>query len=945
MNRIYRSIWNARTATFVAVSENAKSSGKKTLSRLSAPVNKMGAFVIKALSASVMLICGVNVYALPSGGVVASGGATINSGAASTTITQSTPNAVINWQSFNVAAGQTVQFVQPNAASVALNRVTGADPSSILGSISANGRVFLVNPNGILFGQGASVNVAGLVASTLDITDANFMARNYQFAGVSNGSVVNQGAINAAGGYVALLGANVSNQGLISANLGTVALAAGNAIALDMAGDGLLNVTVNQGAVDALVQNGGLIRANGGEVIMTTQAAGSLLKTVVNNTGVIEAQTLDNRSGTIRLLGDMQSGSVNVGGTLDASAPAGGNGGFIETSAAHVAIQDNAHITTTAAQGQTGTWLIDPVDYTIAAASGDITGAQLSANLASTNVTILSTSGAAGNKGDVNVNDVVNWSANKLTLNAQNNININRAMTGTGTASLSLLYGQAAVASGNTSTYNVLAPVSLPSGNNFSTQLGSNGAPVNYTVINSLGGEASVSTTDLQGMNGNLAGNYALGSNIDASATNGWAGGFNPVGTPALPFSGNFDGLGHTINSLTIARPGTPYVGLFGYAVASGGAILKNVTLAGGSVTGGSYVGTLVGHTTGDIVNSHTTQTVTGNGAPDSYVGGLAGWVTGNLTYDSATGAVTGSGSYVGGLVGWITGNIVCCSATGTVTGGGSYVGGLAGWITGDISRSFATGTVNGGALYVGGLAGWMTGNASNTYAQGDVSTAGGNVGGLLGWKMGDVSNSYASGKVSGAVPIGGLIGTDLGGTVSNSFWDITTSTQGLSAGGAGVKGMPTFDMMQQKNFTTATAANTPLTPAWDFSSIWTMTSGQTYPMLQACLAPVVAAAVTGPTIIPPPITVPLINVPLINVPGVVPVPPVVGPYPFLEALNEVPFVSPTVVLAETPSVTSFQESALPAEVAPETAVIVAPVEAPPKVYVAPKRRRKQERG
>jgi hypothetical protein len=672
---------------------------------------------------------------------------------------------------------------------------------------------------------------------------------------------------------------------------------------------------------------------------MTTQAAGSLLKTVVNNTGVIEAQTLDNRSGTIRLLGDMQSGGVNVGGTLDASAPAGGNGGFVETSAAHVAIQDSAHITTTAAQGQTGTWLIDPVDYTIAAASGDITGAQLSANLASTNVTILSTSGAAGNKGDVNVNDAVNWSANKLTLNAQNNININSAMTGTGTASLSLQYGQAAVASGNASTYNVLAPVSLPSGNNFSTQLGSNGAPVNYTVINSLGSASSVSTTDLQGMNGNLAGNYALGSNIDASATSSWnaGAGFDPVGKTATPFSGNFDGLGHTINKLTIARPLTNNVGLFGYVVSTGGAMLRNVTLAGGSVTGGSYVGTLVGHATGDIVNSHTTQAVTGNGAPDSYVGGLAGWVTGNLTYDSATGAVTGSGSYVGGLVGWITGNIVCCSATGTVTGGGSYVGGLAGWITGDISRSYATGKVNGTALYVGGLAGWMTGNASNTYAQGDVSTAGGNVGGLLGWKNGDVSNSYSAGKVSGAVPIGGLIGMDMGGTVSNSFWDITTSTQGLSAGGAGVMGMPTLDMMQQKNFTTATAANTPLTPAWDFSSIWVMTSGQMYPTLQACLAPVVAAAVTGPTISAPSITAPRIA-------GAVAVPPVVGPHPFLAALNEASFVPPTVVLAETPSVTSFEESALPPEVAPET-VTVAPSEAPPKIYVPPKRRRKQERG
>ena len=152
---------------------------------------------------------------------------------------------------------------------------------------------------------------------------------------------------------------------MISAKLGTVALAAGNAITLDVAGDGLLNVTVNQGAVNALVQNGGLIQADGGQVLLTAQAAGNLLQSVVNNTGVIQAQTIENHNGTIRLLGDMQSGTVNVGGTLDASAPNGGNGGFIETSAANVNIASDAKITTAAPLGLTGTWLIDPQDFTI----------------------------------------------------------------------------------------------------------------------------------------------------------------------------------------------------------------------------------------------------------------------------------------------------------------------------------------------------------------------------------------------------------------------------------------------------------------------------------------------------------------------------------------------------------------------------------------------------
>src|SRR6185369_13645824 len=160
----------------------------------------------------------------------------------------------------------------------------GPDPSSILGSLSANGKVFLVNPNGILFGQGAQVNVGGLVASTLNITDADFMAGRYNFSGSGTGTVVNRGSINADGGYVALLGASVSNEGTIAAKLGTVILAAGKAMTLDVAGDGLLNLTVNEGAVNALVQNGGLIRADGGNVLLTAKSAGSLLQSAVNNT-------------------------------------------------------------------------------------------------------------------------------------------------------------------------------------------------------------------------------------------------------------------------------------------------------------------------------------------------------------------------------------------------------------------------------------------------------------------------------------------------------------------------------------------------------------------------------------------------------------------------------------------------------------------------------------
>ena len=216
MNLIHRSIWNEQTGTFVAVSENTRSSGKKVSS---CTAGAQACFRLKLLTVSVMMACGVSAHAQPTGGVVSAGAATIGGTSGQMTITQTTPNVAINWQNFGIKAGESVQFVQPGSSSVALNRVVGTDPSSILGSLTANGKVFLVNPNGILFGQGASVNVGGLVASTLAISDASFMARNYQFSGAGNGTVSNEGTINAAnGGYVALLGANVSNQGVIAAS-------------------------------------------------------------------------------------------------------------------------------------------------------------------------------------------------------------------------------------------------------------------------------------------------------------------------------------------------------------------------------------------------------------------------------------------------------------------------------------------------------------------------------------------------------------------------------------------------------------------------------------------------------------------------------------------------------------------------------------------------------
>lgn len=395
------------------------------------------------------LLLSVQAQAAPAGGVVAAGQASIATQGALTTITQTTPNAVINWQSFGIAAGEAVHFQQPGSNSVALNRVLGSDPSAIYGSLSANGTVFLVNPAGVLFGPGASVHVGGLVASSLAISDGDFMGGRYSFNG-AGGTVVNRGTIAADGGYVALLASDVSNQGAISARLGSVVLAAGDSISLDVLGGNLLHVTVDRAAVDALVRNGGLLQADGGQVVLTAQASGSLLAGAVNNTGVIQAQTIAARNGTIRLLGNMAAGSVDVSGTLDASAPLGGDGGFIETSAARVRVQDGAHLTTDAPLGRTGEWLVDPQDFTIGTGATDnISGATLSALLVTNSVTISTDTGpnvtvagtppvtslntAVAGNGDIRVNDAVSWTAapstTTLRLNAARDVDVNAAIT------------------------------------------------------------------------------------------------------------------------------------------------------------------------------------------------------------------------------------------------------------------------------------------------------------------------------------------------------------------------------------------------------------------------------------------------------------------------------------------------------------------------------------
>ena len=202
-----------------------------------------------SLLAAVLLALPPAAFANPLGGQVVGGQATIQGqGSKTVTVTQGTQNAIINWNTFNIGTGELTQFIQPSATSIALNRVIGGlGPSEINGRLMANGRIFLVNPNGVLIGSGGVINTAGFLATTHDITNANFMAGNYKFTipGRPDASVVNLGQITATdGGFAALVAPGVRNAGVITANLGHVALASGNGFTLDFYGDQLITLQV-----------------------------------------------------------------------------------------------------------------------------------------------------------------------------------------------------------------------------------------------------------------------------------------------------------------------------------------------------------------------------------------------------------------------------------------------------------------------------------------------------------------------------------------------------------------------------------------------------------------------------------------------------------------------------------------------------------------------------
>ena len=274
---------------------------------------------------------------LPSAGTVVSGDATVTVSGPLMTVTQGSDRAIVNWNSFSIGEGNAVNFVQPGTSSAILNRVTGSTTSTIAGSLTGNGQVFLINPNGIGITATGTVKVGGgFVGSTLDIADSDFLSGNLAFsgsgasAGVSNKGVISIGR----GGYAALVGGTVRNDGLVAVPLGRIGLGSGEAATLDLSGDGFLQVAIPTAAGaegdGALVDNAGTVSASGGTVVMTAATAREAARHAINMSGVAEANSVGGRNGAI-VLGGGSGGTVRATGRVHAKSDSGGGGSITIT--------------------------------------------------------------------------------------------------------------------------------------------------------------------------------------------------------------------------------------------------------------------------------------------------------------------------------------------------------------------------------------------------------------------------------------------------------------------------------------------------------------------------------------------------------------------------------------------------------------------------------------
>ncbi|MGY5809146.1 MBG domain-containing protein [Rhizobium sp. LEGMi198b] len=808
-----------------------------------------------ALLASTALV-GANpafTQSLPTGGSVAAGSATIGTPSNGTlTINQTSANAVVNWQNFNIGQGNGVTFVQPNASSAILNRVTGSTTTTIAGSLIANGQVYLVNPNGIAITPTGTVNTGAFVASTLGISDDDFMAGKRTFTGNgASSSVANAGTITInRGGYLALIGGSVENSGVITVPMGKAALGSGEQATLDLAGDGFLQVAIPTAAAGtkALVSNTGKISANGGTVQLSAAAARDMARQAVNMSGTIEAKGVSGTSGDITLTGG--DGEVAVSGALDAGNAAG-TGGKVTVTGRSIKLASakvnasgktgggtvniggerqgggtlkhadtltvdanttiNADAVTTGNGGNVVLWSDNLTSFagTITARGGSLSGnggnAEVSGKALLSYTGFTDLSAANGSFGDLlldpyNVTISTATDSNSSGFTASGNdsvINVNTLTNALQTANVTVSTGGAGSAGSQAGNITIAAPLAWSA-----NLLQLNAAhSINIDATVTVGGTGALM------LNTNVGG--GSGGTVDFGLTaTGFAGRIDFTGTPGSQAL-FLDGAQQTLvySAADLLNINTANSGRF--------ALASNLDLAAMPYTdaliptfSGSFDG--LGHTISNLtINSTTNNAAVGlfgtvTGGTIRNIGLVGGTVSGVGTAPQYPNPVATDGALVGLLKTVSNGtqaSVVNAFASTNVSGGTSAnVGGLVGATSSNgapvtIANSYATGAVVAGSQgSAGGLVGQnyaKGGSATITgsYATGTVTTGSlGSAGGLAGYNYANSDTAAITGSYATGTVTGDANAT-LGGLVGQNFAYINMTASIASSYATGTVG------------------------------------------------------------------------------------------------------------------------------------------------------------
>jgi filamentous hemagglutinin family protein len=730
-------------------------------------------FAVIALFASVRAHAG---GLLPTGGQFVAGTGTVASNGTQMTINQTSSRGVIDWTGFSIGHANRVDI--NNGAGATLNRVTGNYLSWISGTLAATGSVFLINPQGVIIAASGVISTGGrFVVSTLDVGNNAFMNGGLlTFTGNSNAQLVNLGTIGSSGGDVFLIARNaVSNSGSITAPTGSVELVAGQIVLLQDSTSSR-QVSVQTGSHGTVTNRGTLQAAQ-----ISLQAADGNIYALGGNHSVIRATGTATRDGHVWLVAD--TGYVKQVGRVDA-ANADGTGGTVDTIAATFSPSLLGGTTVAA-----GIWNLTTPSLTVT----QPIGAALSNSLdAGTSVNVNATSG------NIEVGTNVAWTGNaSLTFGAYRSITVDpgKTISNEGAGNLALRADATGIDNHGSVTNQGTLDWSKSTGI-VSALYDMNGTYTPGTLLSNAawtpaqgsglttqitGYELVNSVTDLQNVSQNLAGNYALGKNLDGAGAN-----VTSIGNPTTPFSGQFDGMGHTINDITIvpvySSGGSLLpIGLFGVIGSAG--VVRNLNLT----------------------NSQASPSDTGQN-PFPFGGLLAGLNEGRIANVFASGSFSGVEMNIGGLVGQNQGLIERSAADVAVVSDFGQAAGLVEENHGTISQSYSTGSVSG------------------------FHDAGS--GGLVNYNTGTISQSFVTGQVN-ADPFtdpnpGAITGYNTGTVTADNYWNVQTTGLTNGGGAPASNGLTTAQMSHPASFA-----------GWDFSAngAWAMPAGWTHPVLRWQLA------------------------------------------------------------------------------------------------------------